>query len=121
LHQHVYEADYAIVLDDSLAEERNIFNHLKPRALVVIATKSKKKPEEFKAREGITVKTVDAYAIAREAIGKPFVNAAMLGAFAKATGLVSLEGIEKAIRKRFPPEVAEKNFAAAKKCFEAVS
>jgi pyruvate ferredoxin oxidoreductase gamma subunit len=41
----------------------------------------------------------------------------MLGALAKATGVVSLESIAKVIEKRFG-KLAEKNINAAKRAFE---
>jgi len=48
------------------------------------------------------------------------VNTAMLGAFAKITGLVSVENVKKAVFDHFPPELAEKNAAAVQKCYDVV-
>jgi len=112
LHQHVYSPDYAIVLDDTLA---GYFNDVKKGGMVVIATKKK-----IAAPHGIRTVAIDAYGVARREIGKPIVNVAMLGAFAKATGLVSKEALEKAIAQRFPKELAEKNAAAMRKCYSMV-
>ena len=55
------------------------------------------------------VVTVPATEIAREHLGRPLPNAALLGAFAALTGQVSLGAVCDAIRDRFPGEVGEGN------------
>ena len=42
----------------------------------------------------------------------------MLGAATRAAALVSLESIEKAIRKRFRKELAERNIAVIKEAYK---
>jgi Pyruvate/2-oxoacid:ferredoxin oxidoreductase gamma subunit len=44
----------------------------------------------------------------------------MLGAVARVTGAVSLETIEKMIKARFRPDVAEKNFSVVKEAYQEV-
>jgi Pyruvate/2-oxoacid:ferredoxin oxidoreductase gamma subunit len=44
----------------------------------------------------------------------------MLGAVARVTGIVSLETVEKMVKGRFRPDVAEKNFAVVKEAYEGV-
>lgn len=117
LHQQVYEPDYVVVLDESLLSVVNVFDGLKKTGKAIFATKER--PEKYSAQAGgIAVDTVDAYAIAKEKIGRPIVNTAMLGAFARGTGAVSMDSLKKAIEERFAPEIAEKNIAAAQACFE---
>jgi Pyruvate/2-oxoacid:ferredoxin oxidoreductase gamma subunit len=53
-------------------------------------------------------------------LGIPIVNTSMLGAVAKATGIVSLKALEEAIRERFPGEAGNKNVDAMRKTYEAV-
>ncbi|MFQ5405991.1 MAG: pyruvate ferredoxin oxidoreductase subunit gamma [Candidatus Micrarchaeia archaeon] len=119
LHQQVYHPDVLVVLDDTLLETVNVFEGLKEKGKAVVA--SKKKPEEFPTHAPtILVFTVDAYAIAREKLGRPIVNTALLGALAKATELVSLESLDKAVKQRFPEKIAQKNVDALKACFDAV-
>jgi pyruvate ferredoxin oxidoreductase gamma subunit len=55
-----------------------------------------------------------------EHVGRPVPNAALLGGFAAATGLVSLASVQDAIRDRFPPAVAEANVAAAAQAYHHV-
>jgi pyruvate ferredoxin oxidoreductase gamma subunit len=56
---------------------------------------------------------VPATEIAREELGRPLPNAALLGAFAALTGQVTLASVSGAIRARFPGEVGAGNVRAA--------
>jgi pyruvate ferredoxin oxidoreductase gamma subunit/2-oxoisovalerate ferredoxin oxidoreductase gamma subunit len=118
LHQNVYEPDYVVVLDDSLFSSVNVFEGLKDSGTVVIA--SKKPASEFKAPKPTQkVFVVDAYEIARGILGKPIVNTAMLGAFAKITGLVPIDKVKEAVAERFSGALAEKNAQAVQKCYDS--
>ncbi|MBI5229592.1 pyruvate ferredoxin oxidoreductase subunit gamma [Candidatus Micrarchaeota archaeon] len=119
IHQNVYEPDHVIVLDETLLNAINVFEGLKKKGVVFIA--SKRPASEFKSPAGQKIYTVDAYSIARELIGRPIVNTAMLGAFSKITRLVSLESLKKAVEERFSKDLAEKNNAAVEKCFNSVN
>jgi pyruvate ferredoxin oxidoreductase gamma subunit len=115
INQHVYEPDYLVVLDSSLFKAVDICAGLKEQGVVV--ANFAKDPSELKI-DAEKVYTVDATKIALRAIGRPIVNTAMLGAFARATKLVSLESLENAVRHRFGKETAEKNIAAMRQCCE---
>ena len=56
--------------------------------------------------------------IAREHLGRPLPNAALLGAFAGITHQVSPDAVEHAIREAFAGAVAEANVAAARAAFD---
>ena len=58
--------------------------------------------------------------LAREHLGKPVPNAALLGAFAALTGVVSLDSVAAAIRAKFPGPTGERNVLAASKAYELV-
>jgi pyruvate ferredoxin oxidoreductase gamma subunit len=64
--------------------------------------------------------TVPASEISLKILGIPITNTAMLGAVARVTGIVSLETIEKMVRARFRPDVAEKNFSVVKEAYQEV-
>lgn len=68
------------------------------------------------------VYVVDATRIAVEnkliVAGWPVVNTSMLGAFSKATGVVSLESIMDAVKSYFPGRIGEVNALAAKQAYE---
>ena len=51
-------------------------------------------------------------------LGSPITNTAMLGSVARATDIVSMDGIEKTVKGRFRADVAEKNIAVIKQAYE---
>ena len=62
---------------------------------------------------------IDATKIALEEIGRNIVNTVILGAFARVTGLVSLESLKKAVLQKFAdkPDLADKNIKAVEKAY----
>lgn len=66
------------------------------------------------------VVTVPATELARKHLGRPMPNAALLGAFAALTGVVTLDAVTTAIRSRFPGELGEANAAAAVEAHDLV-
>jgi pyruvate ferredoxin oxidoreductase gamma subunit len=62
--------------------------------------------------------TVPASDIAKEHLGRPLPNAALLGAFAALSGVVTLGAVTDAIRERFPGSTGERNSAAAEAACE---
>ena len=47
--------------------------------------------------------------LAREILGRPIMNTALLGAFAAVTKELGLDAVLKAVRSRFPGDLGEKN------------
>jgi len=111
-HEQVYEPNHVVVLDPTLIEDVDVGSGLKRDGIIVL--NSKKAPEKFK---GAKVALVDATAIAIESLGVPITNTTMLGALAKATGVVSLESVKKVVEKKFE-KLAEKNIKAATRAYE---
>ena len=64
--------------------------------------------------------TIDATKIALEIIGKNIVNTVILGAFAKATGLVSLDSLKQAVAEKFASRVdlIAKNIKAVEQAYQ---
>jgi len=121
VHQNVYAPDIVIVLDASLLPVVDVCSGLKKGGTVIVNTK---KPKDEIALGGCShgrVFTVDATGIAHKRLGRPIVNTAMLGAFAKVTGLVHIDALKRAIRHRFSGELAEKNIAAIDECFASTA
>ena len=111
IRTHVYEPDYLLVLDESLLSVVDITKGLKKNGIIII--NSEKKPDlKFKTY------TINATKIALDVLGRPIVNTAMLGAFAKASKLISLKSIEEAIKERFSPDLAKKNIEAIKQAYD---
>lgn len=63
--------------------------------------------------------TIDATEISTRILGRPITNTTMMGAFSKATDLVSMDNVKKAIEKRFP-KAAEDNIKAAEEAFDKI-
>ena len=66
------------------------------------------------------LRTVPATDLAREHLGRPLPNAAMLGSFAALTGQVAIESVAAAIRSKFKGKVGDGNVAAAEAAYEAI-
>lgn len=115
-HEQVYEPDYVMVLDASLLENVNVAEGLNENGIIVINTTEP--AEKIKLKTFAKIKTIDVTKIALDAIGKPFVNAPMLGAFVTATGIIKLESLIKAVEEAFSGEIAQKNVAAVKKAYD---
>ena len=63
---------------------------------------------------------MDATKIAIETLGRPIVNTAILGAFSKITGVITMKSLEKALKERFPKPLADKNIIAMKRAYKEV-
>jgi 2-oxoacid:acceptor oxidoreductase gamma subunit (pyruvate/2-ketoisovalerate family) len=114
------KADITVVLDDTLFQVADIWGRSKPGGMVVINTA--KPPEKFAPPGGVRVALVDGASIAlkhhlvRE--GAPVVNTPMLGAFARATELVTLDNLEMALGEKLSREAVARNFATVKDAWE---
>lgn len=115
----VADPDLVIVLDPTLLRQRFVLNGLKPGSTALINL-----PQVGAARDvaqiesrAVRVRTVPATEFARQRTGRPLPNAAMLGAVAAVTGIVTLDAVRDAIAARFPGPVAEANIAAATDAF----
>jgi pyruvate ferredoxin oxidoreductase gamma subunit len=116
----VYEPDIVVILDEGLVETVNVVEGLKKGGIVIV--NSAKKPEDIDVGIDVKLATVDATTVALEILKQPATNSAILGAFAKATGLVKIESIEKGIMQifgdRLGPKVGELNGKAARAAFD---
>ena len=65
------------------------------------------------------VRTVPATELALKHVGRPLPNAALLGGFAAATGIVRLDSIVAALHQKFSKTIADKNAAAASEAYAA--
>ena len=113
--EQVYEPDYVVVLDPTLLKIIDVTEGLKEDGMLIMNTN-----KEVKLNTKAKIKRVDATKIALEVIGKPFVNAPMIGALIGATNLVKLDSLIEAIKERFPEEIAKKNIEAVKRAYEEV-
>ncbi|HOZ45032.1 MAG TPA: 2-oxoacid:acceptor oxidoreductase family protein [Candidatus Hydrogenedentes bacterium] len=112
----VESPDLVVVLDETLLECAAPTGGLQNGGWIVV--NSARDPEALGLEGGFRVATADAKGVSREVglrvAGVAMVNTAMLGAVARATGLVDLEHIRLTLERHFPAPVAAKNFDAAR-------
>ena len=116
----VYNPDCVVVLDDSLLDTIDVVSGIKPEGFVVI--NSKEAPRDIDLGMELQTGAVDATSVALEILKAPITNTAILGALSKVTGIVSIESIEQAIKRRFGEKLGEKigerNAVAARTAYE---
>jgi pyruvate ferredoxin oxidoreductase gamma subunit/phenylglyoxylate dehydrogenase gamma subunit len=93
---NIYTPDCLICVDPSLAKSVDIFSGLKPGGTLVQAT-NKPLAEVALADTVGRVGLCDAVGIALEIFKRPITNTLMLGAFARTTGVVSLEALKRSL------------------------
>jgi pyruvate ferredoxin oxidoreductase gamma subunit len=117
LRSQIYEPDYIIVQDSTLIHDVNVFAGMSCGGIAIINTEKK---GEYGIPEGVRLITVNATEIALEEIGLPITNTTLMGAFAAASGEITLEALKDAIHERFSGRLAETNFAAAKRAYTMI-
>lgn len=113
--------NHLIVLDQNLTRNADITQGLKDGGWIVI--NSEKDPKDFSFPPRFHVATVDASGIAvRRGLGSkssPIVSTVILGAFARATGLLKLSAVVEAIRENVPVYI-DQNVAGAREAYQRV-
>jgi 2-oxoacid:acceptor oxidoreductase gamma subunit (pyruvate/2-ketoisovalerate family) len=120
LHCAIYDPNVVIVLDNTLLKTVPVAAGVNRKEDVIIIN-STEEPAKMRDTLKVTkgkVWTVPATELALKILGAPITNTAMLGAVAKATGIVTMTGIEKTVKERFKAELADKNMAVVKQAYE---
>jgi 2-oxoacid:acceptor oxidoreductase gamma subunit (pyruvate/2-ketoisovalerate family) len=114
LRCEIYKPDHLIVLDEALTKTIDITSGLKNGGWIIINTS--RNLDQFDYRNKFKLAVVDANEIAwRHRLGsraQPIVNTAILGAFARATGLVGLDAVVEAVGESVPMKPEENQRAA---------
>ncbi len=112
--------DVVVVLDETLLECADATNGLREKGWVVV--NSPREPDELGIPDIYSAATADATQVCREVgvvvAGVVMFNTAMLGAVARATGLLTLDNLKTTLDMRYPPQIADKNFEAARITYE---
>lgn len=95
---NIYTPDCLICVDPSLARSVDIFSGLKAGGTLVQATHKPLDEVVIPAVVG-RVGLCDAIGIALEVFKRPITNTLMLGAFAKTTGMVSLDALKRSLEE----------------------
>ena len=113
----VYKPEILIVLDPSLLEKKDVFNGFVKGGIIVSAGKD---PQQILSMgvEPSVIALVDGMGIALEETGTNITNVIMLGAFAKATGLISLDHVKTAVEQSFSGKLLAKNMVGLRRGFD---
>ena len=121
IHCEIYSPDCVIVLDPVLDKTVNVTAGLKEGGSILLNTTQS--PESYPFADKFRVATVDASGIAlKHRLGsrtEPIVNTAVLGAWARFTGIIGIEALAETIREAIPGKGKE-NEAAAREAYENV-
>ncbi|MBW2636456.1 MAG: 2-oxoacid:acceptor oxidoreductase family protein [Deltaproteobacteria bacterium] len=113
-------ADIAVVLDESLIEILDIPGRLKERGLLIINTALGM--DEVSLDGTFDLALIDAAQVAREQHlfmgGLPTVNTPLLGALSRASDLVSLDNIERGLKKKMSEQAAYTNLRAITEAYD---
>ena len=109
--------DVVVVLAADLLRVVDVASGLKDDGVMVLNTS--KAADEVASDFGFkcNVATVDATRIAREMLGVPIVNTAMVGALLKAASVAKMESLKEPLKHRFG-RLADKNINAMQKAYE---
>lgn len=110
------EPDVVVVLDPGLLHAVDVTSGLKKNSKIII--NSRKSPNELRSEFGFKwpVASVKATAIAKETIGVPITNTAMIGALLKVTGAVEVDSVIEQLNERFGAR-AKGNIEAMKRAY----
>jgi 2-oxoacid:acceptor oxidoreductase gamma subunit (pyruvate/2-ketoisovalerate family) len=122
LRNQVYEPDHIIILDPSLIGYFDLTQGLKDGGMILVNTE--KEVAEFNFPDKFRPVGVNASHIAVEnklgSLAQPITNTAILGAFAKATGMVNIDSVVAAIKEEAPIK-PEANAKAALDAYHAIA
>ncbi|MBI5682589.1 MAG: 2-oxoacid:acceptor oxidoreductase family protein [Deltaproteobacteria bacterium] len=126
IHGQVTNPHIILIVDPTLIGTVNVTEGTPQNAVFIINTP--KLPDEMKKKLSLgshaRVFTIDASKISIECIGRHIPNTPMLGAMAKATGVVSVDALTDDFKenyaKKYSPKVIEGNISAIRHGFEQV-
>ena len=117
LREPIVDPDALIVQDPTLLHQVDLFAGVGRESYILINTSRSLDElgigDFLSAFRADRVLAVPATELAREHLGRPLPNAALLGAFSALTGVLSIDSVTAAIRDRFSGRVAGGNIAAA--------
>jgi pyruvate ferredoxin oxidoreductase gamma subunit len=117
LTEPVASPNAVVIQDPTLLHAIDVFAGLEPQGYVLINTTRPLQTLHIEAAIGRLpehhVATVAATELALHHLGRPTPNTVLLGALTALCGVLRLESVVEAIKRRFSGELAERNAAAA--------
>jgi pyruvate ferredoxin oxidoreductase gamma subunit len=125
IHCQVTNPKFVIVVDPTLIKAVNIAEGTDENAIFIINTNEE--PEAIRSQLGFTTQQVYCVAatkISQEQLGRPMPNTPLLGAVAKVSGLIDLDGliddVKKSFEKKFSSKIVDANIEAIKQAYREV-
>ena len=113
VREPIMAPDGLIVQDPTLLHQVDVFGGMTAGSILINTGRTLGELGLEELEGAFTILTVPATELAREHVGRPLPNAALLGGFAALCGVVSLESVTTAIGARFRGAVGRGNIAAA--------
>ena len=118
---NIYRPDCILCIDPTVARAVNVFDGATERATLVQTTAKPLAELQIPERIG-TVGLCDAVTLALSIFRRPITNTIMLGAFARTTGLVSLEALRRALEHSdFRDAGLQQNLTALERGYESTT
>jgi pyruvate ferredoxin oxidoreductase gamma subunit len=121
LREPVLEPDALIVQDPTLLHQVDLFGGVAANAHILV---NSGRSVDALGLAGLAhdarsfrLWTLPATELARKHVGRAVPNVPLLAGFAAITGAIGLDSLVRAIREKFPPEIAQRNVAAANEAF----
>jgi pyruvate ferredoxin oxidoreductase gamma subunit len=114
----IYNPDCIIVIDPGLLTLPTLFTGLKPESIFILNTAKKtyKQPDAALKTGGL----VNATGIAVQEVGRDIPNTCLLGAFAAATGWLSLDSVLKSLPEYLSGDILQRNLKSAERGYKEV-
>src|SRR5450631_922735 len=125
LREPVLEPDALIIQDTTLLHQVDLFTGLRERGYILLnSTRGLDEQELGGFAQGVhhyRPCAIPATELSLKHVGRAVPNVPLLGAFAAISSVITLASVVAAIRQKFPPVLAAKNFAAATEAFDIAS
>jgi len=119
LYEEIFDPDIVIVAEPSVMHEVDVCKGLKSTGFVIV--NADKTPEQLKLNAK-RVYTINGTDIAMKHLGSKIMNTVILGAFVKASKIVKLESVKKALVEKFtgkfPQKIIDANLACIQESYD---
>lgn len=116
----IEKPDYVIVQDPTILNEVDVLEGIRTGGTVLINTDQNAGGLDLLSGTA-NICTVSADDLAREILGRPIINTALLGIFAGLTGEISLQAALNAVRSKFSGELGEKNVRLVEESYRRIT
>ncbi|MFW9831825.1 MAG: 2-oxoacid:acceptor oxidoreductase family protein [Candidatus Thorarchaeota archaeon] len=122
LHSKVYEPDFVVVIDPTLLSQVPDTIIAGTNASTKLIVNTRENGDVIAKRLGFKgeVWTVAATDLAKQIIGRPIANTAMLGALIRVTKLVKIDSLNTEVVNQFGERIGERNITVIKRAYDEV-